>query len=87
LRDTSYLGTRARGAPRWVTSFYHALMFTGDAATAAHAAGIDFETVQALREAEPDFAWFWDTSVRTFKWMEAGLSFPEAVLRVTEVVH
>ena len=87
MEDRLYLEADAHGAREWVARFYSALMFTGDAATAAREAGIDLETAQALREAEPDFAWFWDASVRTFKWMEAGLSFAEAVLRVTEVVH
>ena len=65
-------------APAWVRHFLCGLIVTGSLRDALDEAGIDFETAWALRQAEPEFAMYWDRAARVHRRVAAGLSVLDA---------
>lgn len=80
-------GERESVPPPWVVEFLATLILTGSVREAVGAAGIDFETAWALRDAEPDFAMYWDRAVHVHKGVEAYLDASGSAACATTTVH
>jgi hypothetical protein len=50
-------------------------------------AGIDFDTAWALREAEPEFAMYWDRAARVHRHVAAGMCLLDAAALEEGLLH